>query len=103
MTTHRYQELVGLIIAQAEELNGELDEKIDVASGENAPLFGQNGVLKSIALVNLIVAVEQEVEDRFDAFLTLADEKAMSEKKSPFLTIGTLAAYVEKRMEEEAA
>lgn len=101
MTTDLYKELVSLIIVQAEELNEGLKIQIDVAAGENAALFGESGVLKSIELVNLIVAVEQAVEDKFDVFLTLADEKAMSEKKSPFRTIRALAAYIEKRMQED--
>ena len=102
MTTDLYKELVSLIIVQAEELNEGLKIQIDVAAGENAALFGEGGVLKSIELVNLIVAVEQAVEDKFDVFLTLADEKAMSQRRSPFKTIGALAAYIEKRMQEEA-
>ncbi|MBF0229494.1 MAG: acyl carrier protein [Desulfamplus sp.] len=102
MATELYNKLIELIIVQAEELNEGLKIQIDVAAGENAALFGEGGVLKSIELVNLIVAVEQAVEDEFNVFLTLADEKAMSQKKSPFRTIGALAAYIEKRMQEES-
>lgn len=101
MATELYNKLIELIIVQAEELNEGLKIQIDVASGENAALFGEGGVLKSIELVNLIVAVEQAVEDEFNVFLTLADEKAMSQKRSPFRTIGALAEYIEKRMQEE--
>ncbi|MBF0201325.1 MAG: acyl carrier protein [Desulfamplus sp.] len=101
MATDRFRELVNIIITQAQELNEELEDKIDVDAREDAPLFGKEGILKSIELVNLIVAVEQAVEDQFDVFLTLADEKAMSQKTSPFKTIGALAAYIEKRMDEE--
>ena len=101
MVTELYNKLIDLIIVQAEELNAGLALQIDVAARENAALFGEGGVLKSIELVNLIVAVEQAVEDEFNLFLTLADEKAMSQRTSPFRTIGALAAYIEKRMQEE--
>jgi len=101
MTTAVYAQLVDLIIVEAEELNEGLALKIDVTAREDAALFGEGGVLKSIELVNLIVAVEQAVEDHFNVFLTLADEKAMSQRTSPFRTIGSLAAYIEKRMVEE--
>ena len=46
-------------------------------------------------MINLIVAVEQNVEDKFDITITLADERAMSQEISPFRTVGSLADYIE--------
>jgi len=47
-------------------------------------LYGGAGKLDSIGLVNLIVATEQRLEDIFEISLTLADEKSMSQRNSPF-------------------
>ena len=45
-------------------------------------------------LVNLIVAIEWEVEDIFGVALTLADERALSMTVSPFRSIRSLANYI---------
>lgn len=95
------QKIVDVIIHEANELNEQLDKKIAIESGENAGLYGLTGVLDSLGLVTLIVAVEQAVEDELGVSISLADEKAMSQKNSPFKTIGTLADYIVKLVEEE--
>jgi acyl carrier protein len=51
--------------------------------------------------VNFIVTIEQALEDHFDICVTLADEKAMSLKNSPFRTVETLGEYICKRLEEK--
>jgi acyl carrier protein len=90
-----FDKILKLVIAQAEELNEQLDNKIPVESGVDAHLFGGDaGILDSITLVTLIVEVEQSIEDEIGASIILADEKAMSQKNSPFATIGALTDYI---------
>lgn len=96
-----YEKILDIILAQAKELNEQLTNKIPVEQGAAAPLFGKGGILDSVALVTLIVAVEQAIEDEFDAALTIADEKAMSQKSSPFRTVGSLSDYVQKLIKGE--
>ena len=67
-------------------------------SAESA-LYGNDGVLDSMALVNLIADVEDAVSEQFGAAIALADEKAMSARNSPFLTIKTLVQAVLERIE----
>ena len=50
--------------------------------------------------LNLIVVIEQNIEDEFDVSITIADERAMSQKHSPFRTIGTLADYIDMLLKE---
>lgn len=96
-------ELVALIIRVAEDLNGTMSQPVPVEKGADAPLYGQEGVLDSLELVTMVVAVEEAIEDEMDAYIVLADEKAMSQRTSPFLTIGTLADYAARLIEEETA
>jgi acyl carrier protein len=63
------------------------------ALGPDTPLFGREGVLDSLGLVALVVAVEQAIEDEYGIGVSLADERALSQSKSPFRTIGALAEY----------
>ena len=60
---------------------------------ESTPLVG-GSVLDSLGLVELVVEVEQRLRRDHGADVTLADERAMSQRRSPFRTVGTLADYV---------
>ena len=94
------KKIVELVIKCAQEINERLDGKIELDKGEQAPLFGLNGALDSLGLVSFIVEVEQVLEDEMDVSVQLVSEKAMSQKSSPFLTIGTLAAFIEQLIKE---
>ena len=55
----------------------------------------------SFWLVSFIVVVEQNIDDEFSVSLTLADERAMSQKNSPFRTLGSLIDYIEILLKEK--
>jgi acyl carrier protein len=96
-----YDKILKLVIDQAEELNEQLDSRIPVELGAEAPLFGgDSGILDSISLVTLIVSVEQSIEDETGIAVILADEKAMSQKNNPFTTIGALTSYIIQVLDE---
>jgi len=59
------------------------------------PLFGREGFLDSLGLVTLMVAVEQAIEDELGVSVSLADERALSQRTSPYRTVGTLADYAD--------
>jgi|APSaa5957512622_1039677.scaffolds.fasta_scaffold77594_2 acyl carrier protein len=83
------------------EINEQVDEKMRLELSNHTILIGDGSMLDSIGLVTLIVTAEQNIEDRFDVSLTLADEKAMSQKQSPFRTIGSLIGYIEVLLNDE--
>ncbi len=91
------QEIVNLIIETANDLG---EDELGNAGPltEDSVLFGKDGALDSMGLVTLIVAVEQAIEDRFGAAAGLADEKAMSQAKSPYRTVATLADYAHEQL-----
>jgi len=66
----------------------------------NTPLFGRKSNLDSVGLVTVIVGIEENVEDEFGINIILADERAMSQQRSPFRTIGSLADYIVMLIEE---
>lgn len=66
----------------------------------DATLFGADG-LDSLGLVSFVVLAEEMVDDKTDIELTLASEKAMSRRNSPFLTLQTLADYIAECLAEE--
>jgi acyl carrier protein len=70
------------------------------ALGPETRLFGEGGLFDSVGLVSLVVAVEEAIQDRMDASVSLADERAMSQKRSPYRTISSLAEYARTLLEE---
>jgi len=70
---------------------------------ENTSLLGSGSPLDSVGLVSLVVEVEQNLNDRCNTAITVADERAMSQKRSPFRTVGNLADYALMLLAERAA
>jgi acyl carrier protein len=66
-----------------------------------ATLFGDSA-LDSMGLVRFIVMVEERIEDELDVSLTLASEKAMSRKRSPFRSLQALADFIDECLAEQA-
>ena len=77
-----------------DEFNQGLPAGLELAASPDTRLYGENGQLDSINLVHLIVAVEEKVEQEFGVVITLADERAMSMRNSPFASVASLSAYV---------
>ena len=96
------QKIEALIIAALEEVMEVLDGEILVSADSDTRIFGRKGLLDSMGLVSLITDLEERIEEEFGVSLILADERAMSQKKSPFRTVSSLAQYVDMLMEEEA-
>lgn len=66
-------------------------------------LYGDGAVLDSLGLVMVVTNYEQQVNDRFGKSIVLADERAMSMKRSPFRSVEALSEYAETLLREEAA
>ncbi|ADE55394.1 hypothetical protein [Coraliomargarita akajimensis] len=61
-------------------------------------LFGPEAPLDSMALVNLIADLEDATLEAFGASITLADEKAMSARTSPFKDVQSITAAIAERL-----
>lgn len=68
---------------------------------ENTRIFGKDGSFDSLQLVNLLIEVEQRVNERYGTIISIADDRAMSQERSPFRTIGSLADYVSMLISEQ--
>lgn len=61
-------------------------------------LYGEGGILDSLGLVSLIVDLESRVEEETGRVVTLADDRAMSARRSPFRTMGSLAEHLRQQL-----
>ncbi len=96
------EEILRIVYRAIDELNPQIPPERRLEKSPETALFGTGGRFDSLGLVNLIVAIEQATEDEIGRSVVLADEKAMSQRSSPFRTVGALAAYVRPRPEEGA-
>ena len=96
-----HEKILNLIYVTLDEYNEQLSDELQLEKSSDTKLFGRGSKLDSLGLVNLIVAVEQNIEDEFDVIITLADERAMSQEHSPFRTVGSLVDYIEVLLGEK--
>jgi acyl carrier protein len=89
------------IYRAVDEINGQASKGRQLEKSPETVLFGKGGQLDSLGLVSFIVEVEQKIEEEFAVSITLADERAMSQKNSPFMTLGALTEYVSLLMKED--
>jgi acyl carrier protein len=86
--------LTAVILSAVAEFNQGLPEDQRIQETPEAVLFGRGGKLDSLGLVNLILTVEEHLQASLGVQLTLADERAMSQERSPFRSVSSLAAYI---------
>lgn len=89
------EDIFDLLAAALKDLNEELGKPELEAPTAQMYLYAPKGCLDSLALVRLIADVEERVYETFGKSITLADERAMSQKISPFRRLETLANYIE--------
>jgi acyl carrier protein len=59
-------------------------------------VFGNSSSLDSMDLVGLLAEIEQQVFELYGKEITIASEKAMSQRNSPFRTVQSLADFVKE-------
>ena len=64
-------------------------------------LYDGGDGIDSLSLVRLIVSLEERCDERFGKRLTLADEKAMSLRHSPYRTAGALTEFIVDRLQSD--
>lgn len=95
------EEKIEKIISKAlKEINEELENENLNNPDKETRLYGGSGALDSLALVYLITDLEERISDEFDNDIILADEKAMSQRTSPFRNVESLTIYIQKLLEE---
>ena len=93
------QRILESIYRAVELMNRSLPDTERLGMSEETVLYGPGTKLDSLGLVTLIVNTEQQVADDFGTTVTLASEKALSQRNSPFRTIGSLASYISVLLE----
>ena len=90
MKKGKIQEIIFEALEMVNQSRGE-NEKIPVSA--QTALFGNDGYLDSMGLVSLLIDIEESLQGE-GVFLSLSDERAMSEKNSPFRDVPSLTEYI---------
>jgi len=69
----------------------EADNQLVVSA--DAPIFGPDSSLDSLGLVGLLLDVEEGLQ-AIGCNVVLSDERAVSQKRSPFRNVQSLVAYI---------
>jgi len=86
------EEIIEIIFNSIDEINEQ--NETHLVKNEKTKLFGRDSDLDSLGLVNLIVSVEENINERLNVSISIVDEKAMSQKNSPFKSVETLTDYL---------
>lgn len=92
-----------LLHAALRDLGEELGRPELASAGDDFRLFGAKSVLDSMALVSLIADVEGRLATELGRTVVLADERAMSQARSPFRTVASLREHIAARLAEPGA
>lgn len=76
------------------DINDEIQSDKYISPDMKTKLFGGSGELDSLALVRFLVDIESRISDKLDLNITLSDERAMSQKRSPFRSVDSLHNYI---------
>lgn len=95
------ESILDIILKSLKEITEFSNNNVSCELDQGSVIFGPGGLLDSMGLVTLITDLEEKLEDEFGVSLILADERAMSQKKTPFRTVSSLAQYINTLMQEE--
>jgi acyl carrier protein len=90
--------ILDLVIKTVKEIGEDQENDALINASEDTLLFGVN--LDSLGVVILVAELESQISDCLRVDLTLADERAMSQKTSPFKSVASLARYVSMLMQQ---
>jgi acyl carrier protein len=91
-----------IVLTALETINEERDADDKLVVTPNTRLFGADAELDSLALVSVIVDVEEAVSSASGRTVALTDDRAMSREVSPFTDVQALTAYVVELLSEPA-
>jgi hypothetical protein len=94
-------QVIQLVYNAVDEVNQQLRKSRRLAKSPDVVISGSGSALDSLGLVNLVFAVEQQVEQQFQVALVLAEASTPNPEADPFRTLGSLAEHVHLLLEKK--
>ena len=90
-----------VVVAAIRVINQGRTPEHRLAEDAQAALYGAGSPLDSLGLVALLIEVEEGLRET-GAAISLSDERAVSQKHSPFRSVPTLVDYIARLLAERA-
>jgi acyl carrier protein len=74
-------------------LNLARDASSQLTISPQAPIFGNGSALDSLGLLTLLLDIEEDLQ-HVGCKIRLSDDRAMSQTRSPFGSVGSLVEYI---------
>jgi len=94
------ERITKLILDILEEMVDSGQIELETAIKSDMELYGESGDLDSMGLVSLVLTLEQAIESELGVCVALADEKALSQSRSPYRNVDSIAEYAIGQIEE---
>lgn len=95
------QDKIQEIIKEAiDELNEQLDDENKILYNDETRFVGSHACIDSMGFVTFISIIEGLITDKLNKSIQLVNEKAFSQKHSPFYSIQTLTDYIQELLNE---
>ncbi|PCJ35838.1 MAG: hypothetical protein COA93_02495 [Alphaproteobacteria bacterium] len=95
------ERILPLVLRSVAEIGEERSSEELINATVKTKLFGTHGHLDSLGVVLLVSDLEDAIVEEFGKDIILADDRAMSQKTSPFRNVELLCAYIEKLLNED--
>jgi acyl carrier protein len=97
-----HHEILQIVFRAMRGANDIRPEGQQLTVSEEAPLFGAHSPLDSLGLVALLIDIEEAFADQGRP-IVLSNERALSQRRSPFRDVSSLVAYIESLLAEAPA
>jgi acyl carrier protein len=94
---HALEEIIYPVVDVLQGTRSELKKDPDTV------LFGLDATVDSIALITLVTGVEEQVRATTGKGIRLVTPETLAMEPSPFRTLGSLAAYLDKQLQDGIA
>jgi acyl carrier protein len=85
--------ILEVVLGAMRTLNLARDAASQLVVAPDASVFGPGSPLDSLGLLNLLLDIEEDLQ-RAGCHVVLSDDRAMSQKRSPFRSVASLVEYI---------
>jgi len=96
------QKIIEIVLEAVSEVGEDQDNEILQSPDESTRLYGgTKGNLDSMGVVFLVTELEESISENLGINLILADDRAMSQRNSPFKSVKAITDYIMILLEEK--
>ena len=94
------KQIIELIFEAFDEINPLLPEDKKLEKNIKTEIYGANGILDSLGLVNFIVIMEEILERKLGVSVILSNENTLSQTSNLFKSVDEFSNYLINLLEE---